>query len=422
MIEIVNGYTYIEDVKKLIEAYYKELDRNLDFQNIDEELNYLQMKYQEPQGKLLVALMNQKVVGCVAFHQFKDEICEMKRLYVLPESRSYHIGQLLVEEIIKEAKQAGYKEMVLDTIEPLKSAIHLYKKYGFKEIEAYYENPMDDVIYMKLDLRREKMKLTMLGTGHAVVTKCYNTCFVLSENHEYFLVDGGGGSTLLTQLERAHIKWQDIKTIFVTHKHLDHITGIFWMVRLITQAMNQNKYEGEVYIYGHDEVIQIIHDVAHMVLQEKETRFIGDRLHLVVIGDGEKKKILNHEVTFFDIHSTKAKQYGFTMQLNDQEKLTCCGDEPYNECNQEYVKESQWLLHEAFCLYSEADIYKPYEKHHSTVKDACLLAEQLKVKNLVLYHSEDQHIHERKRLYSEEGLQYYQGNLFIPDDLESIEI
>ena len=49
MIEIVNGYTYIEDVKKLIEAYYKELDRNLDFQNIDEELNHLQTKYQEPQ-------------------------------------------------------------------------------------------------------------------------------------------------------------------------------------------------------------------------------------------------------------------------------------------------------------------------------------------------------------------------------------
>ena len=63
----------------------------------------------------------------------------------------------------------------------------------------------------------------------------------------------------------------------------------------------------------------------------------------LLIGDGEKKKILNHEVTFFDIHSTKAKQYGFTMQLNDQEKLTCCGDEPYNECNQEYVKEKSMV-------------------------------------------------------------------------------
>ncbi len=100
--------------------------------------------------------MNQKVVGCVAYHQFQDEMCEMKRLYVLPEYRAYHIGQLLVEEIIKEAKLAGYKDMVLDTIEPLQSAIHLYKKMGFKEIDAYYNNPMEDVIYMKLHLSKEK--------------------------------------------------------------------------------------------------------------------------------------------------------------------------------------------------------------------------------------------------------------------------
>ena len=35
------------------------------------------------------------------------------------------------------------------------------------------------------------MKLTMLGTGNAMVTKCYNTCFVLREGEECFLVDGG---------------------------------------------------------------------------------------------------------------------------------------------------------------------------------------------------------------------------------------
>ena len=38
------------------------------------------------------------------------------------------------------------------------------------------------------------MKLTMLGTGNALVTECYNTCFVLEENEKYFMVDGGGGS------------------------------------------------------------------------------------------------------------------------------------------------------------------------------------------------------------------------------------
>ena len=35
------------------------------------------------------------------------------------------------------------------------------------------------------------MELTMLGTGNALVTECYNTCFVLQEDQQYFMVDGG---------------------------------------------------------------------------------------------------------------------------------------------------------------------------------------------------------------------------------------
>ena len=107
------------------------------------------------------------------------------------------------------------------------------------------------------------------------------------------------------------------------------------------------------------------------------------------------------------------------MELGNGEKLTCCGDEPYNECEQKYVEGSTWLLHEAFCLYSQADLFSPYEKHHSTVKDACELAEQLKVKNLLLYHTEDKNIKNRKELYLAEGKKYYHGNLYVPNDLES---
>ena len=59
-----------------------------------------------------------------------------------------HLGELLVREIIEHAKQAGFKEMVLDTVAPLNVAIGLYKKNGFVECEPYYNNPMDDVIYM----------------------------------------------------------------------------------------------------------------------------------------------------------------------------------------------------------------------------------------------------------------------------------
>lgn len=51
------------------------------------------------------------------------------------------------------------------------------------------------------------MKLTMLGTGNALVTECYNTCFVLEENEKYFMVDGGGGSAILHQLKHAGFNW-----------------------------------------------------------------------------------------------------------------------------------------------------------------------------------------------------------------------
>lgn len=63
------------------------------------------------------------------------------------------------------------------------------------------------------------MNVTMLGTGSALVTECYNTCFVLQENEEYFMVDGGGGSAILHQLKHAGIDWKEVRTIFVTHKH-----------------------------------------------------------------------------------------------------------------------------------------------------------------------------------------------------------
>jgi len=236
------------------------------------------------------------------------------------------------------------------------------------------------------------------------------------------MVDGGGGSAILHQLKHAGFDWMDMRHIFVTHKHVDHLLGIIWMVRMICQFMNHGEYRGEAYIYSHKEILELVRDMAEKLLLKKETQFIDNRLHFVEIHDGETLNIIGHDITFFDIQSTKAKQYGFSMDMNNGMWLTCCGDEPYNDCEEKYAKNSEWLLHEAFCLFSERDIFDPYEKHHSTVKDACELAEKLGIKNLLLYHTEDKNLAIRKRLYKEEGSQYYHGNLFIPDDLESLEL
>ena len=266
------------------------------------------------------------------------------------------------------------------------------------------------------------MKLTILGTGNASVTECYNTCFVLSNAQGSFLVDGGGGNGLFCQLKQAGLKWQDLRTIFVTHKHVDHILGIVWMIRFICQGMARDQYEGEATIYGHDEVIKCLRTLAEQLFTPQETKNIDTRLHLVEVKDGQTIDILGCQTVFFDILSTKAKQFGFTMDLGNGEKLTCCGDEPFNENTRKYAQGSKWLLHEAFCLDSQANIFKPHQKHHSTMKEACQLAENLQVKNLIIYHTEDRNIKQRKSLYIEEGGPYFNGNLFVPDDLEVFEL
>lgn len=266
------------------------------------------------------------------------------------------------------------------------------------------------------------MKLTMLGTGHAMVMKCYNTCFTLSEGEEHFLVDGGGGNTILRQLKAAGIEIGQIRNIFVTHKHTDHILGIIWAVRAVCGQMKGGHGSETVNIYGNDEVIDIIRSISNSVLQDKDKALIDRRLLLNVVQDGEEQVILGNRVTFFDIHSTKAKQYGFSMDMGAGGRLTCCGDEPYHPSESKFVRDSKWLLHEAFCLHSQADIFHPYKMCHSTVKDACETAERMGVENLVLYHTEDENIGRRKELYTLEGKRYFSGNLFVPDDLERIEL
>ncbi|MCI8454594.1 MAG: MBL fold metallo-hydrolase [Lachnospiraceae bacterium] len=258
--------------------------------------------------------------------------------------------------------------------------------------------------------------LYVFGTGNAQAVKYYNTCFAIRDGQEYFMVDAGGGNGILKILADMDVSLTDIRSIFVTHAHTDHILGIVWLIRMLSSKIRQGEYEGNVHLYCHGELVETLKTLCHLTIQEKFYKLLDKRILLIPVADGETKQILGHDVTFFDIHSTKARQYGFTILLKNRQKLTCAGDEPYNPACEAYVAGSDWLLHEAFCLYSEREIWKPYEKSHSTVKEACKLAEAMQIPNLVLWHTEDSHADKRGPLYLQEGRLYYHGNLFIPDD------
>lgn len=266
-------------------------------------------------------------------------------------------------------------------------------------------------------------QLYVFGTGNAAVTRYYNTCFAIRDEEQYFMVDTGGGNGILRILEDMGIQYGQIHDIFITHEHTDHLLGIVWMVRFISTRMLNGTYEGDLNIYCHEDLTASIDTICRLTLQGKFYKMIGQRIHLIPVHDGETRHILDYDVTFFDIHSTKAKQYGFTTVLKNGKRLTCAGDEPYNPDCAAYVEGSDWLLHEAFCLYGERDRYQPYEKHHSTVKEACELAEQLGIPNLLLWHTEDKStVGRRKELYTAEGREYYHGNLNVPDDGEILNL
>lgn len=137
----------------MFREYESELGENLCFQSFEEELKDPLKKYGAPEGALYLALWNFQAAGCIAFYPMEDEgVCEMKRLYVRPSYRKTGTGRALVALLMEKAKEAGYKKMRLDTLERLDAAIVLYKQFGFREVAAYYENPLPGVVYMEADL------------------------------------------------------------------------------------------------------------------------------------------------------------------------------------------------------------------------------------------------------------------------------
>lgn len=270
-------------------------------------------------------------------------------------------------------------------------------------------------------------QITMLGTGSATVSQIYNTCFLLQTPSTLMLVDAGGGNGILAQLKKVNVQISDIHHLFVTHAHTDHVLGVIWVIRMVAQCKG---YEGLLHVYGNDKVMKVIKTIIDMILAKKQLAKVAERVVFHQLEDGDCFEVGDMKLECFDIQSTKEKQFGFRAELpssssDESDKplvLACLGDEPYNEQNRRYIVGADWMMCEAFCLYADRDMFKPYEKCHSTALDAGKLADELGVKNLILYHTEEKTLANRKENYTREAAENFKGRIFVPDDLEVIEL
>jgi GNAT superfamily N-acetyltransferase len=157
-IQIIPATTldHVRTVGGLFEEYAAGLGVDLCFQGFAEELARLPGEYAPPGGRLLLAVCEDRVggepAGCVGLRKWDDGVCEMKRLYVRPAFRGLGLGRRLVERIIFEAREIGYKRMRLDTLPSMTEAITLYQSVGFQEIGPYRFNPVAGHKQMELIL------------------------------------------------------------------------------------------------------------------------------------------------------------------------------------------------------------------------------------------------------------------------------
>jgi ribosomal protein S18 acetylase RimI-like enzyme len=143
----------LEDIRTLFLEYAGGLNFNLCFQNFDRELEELPGAYGLPHGRLILCEVDGRPAGCIAVKPLGSGVCELKRLFVRPEFRRRKLGLKLTQHIIEEARSIGYTVMRLDTIRgTMDNAIALYESVGFREIPAYYQNPIPNAFYMELQL------------------------------------------------------------------------------------------------------------------------------------------------------------------------------------------------------------------------------------------------------------------------------
>jgi ribosomal protein S18 acetylase RimI-like enzyme len=145
----------IADARMLFEEYAQWLGVDLCFQGFQQELEHLPGDYAGPNGRLFIARVPDtgEAAGCIALRPFEGDTGEVKRLYVRPAYRGTGLGATLAARVIGAAREAGYRRIVLDTLGDMHSAIGLYRKLGFTEIPAYYDNPIPGALYFELLIR-----------------------------------------------------------------------------------------------------------------------------------------------------------------------------------------------------------------------------------------------------------------------------
>ncbi|TCN51589.1 GNAT family N-acetyltransferase [Flavobacterium circumlabens] len=127
-------------VAKLIRAVFDEMEiPKTGTAYEDPYLDLMFEEYNKPQSVYLVVENEGRIVGCAGIAPLENgsaEICELQKMYFLPETRGLGIGSVMMEKCLQQARDFGFKKCYIETMPFMHAAQKLYKKSGFEYLDA----------------------------------------------------------------------------------------------------------------------------------------------------------------------------------------------------------------------------------------------------------------------------------------------
>jgi ribonuclease BN (tRNA processing enzyme) len=242
-------------------------------------------------------------------------------------------------------------------------------------------------------------KLVLLGTGSpfADPNKSGPSMAIVVNNTSY-IVDCGPGvvrrAAQAKELGFSSLEAAQLKTLFITHLHSDHTTGLADII-LTPAVLDRN---APITIYGPVGTKKMTHHIMEAYKEDIDIRIkglekgdaIAYKVNTTEIKEGEIYKDSNISVTAFKVkHGQWENAFGFVFQTKDK-KIVFSGDCTYSENLIKYAKDCDILVHE---VYSDAGLKKRTQRwqdyhsnFHTSTYQLADIAKQVKPKLLILNH------------------------------------
>jgi GNAT superfamily N-acetyltransferase len=130
----------------MLQSFYAEIRRRFGF-GVSGQADAEDMD--PPGGRFLIAYEDDRPVACGGIRTWEPGVCEIKRMFVAPELRRKGYGKQLLAAVEQAAAEAGFRRIVLDTLDAHIDAMRFYDTTGYARVPAYNENPYASAWFAK---------------------------------------------------------------------------------------------------------------------------------------------------------------------------------------------------------------------------------------------------------------------------------